>query len=374
MSFPVPPFRTYVALTALLLSNEVLSYLGYIHRELGNVLFVIIVAATFAVSWYRIEDGLVVLFAELFVGGKGYLYSITVANLRISIRIALFVVIVLVWILRHRARWKGLRELPTVVRRGLIVFALFVVWGIVHGLLAGHGIGAVYFDANAYLFYGLLVVLLLPSLDWGRFGPKLVALLAATATVLGIKSVISLGIFAHLTVKNLTLYYRWIRNTGVGEIAYINGNAYRVFFQSQIYGLLAFFVLAGLVLPAPRREPGGRWMLVPMTFGLAAVLISLSRSFWLGAAVAAVTGLGLGWQRFRWTARQFATVLGVSALMLGTAYTLTSWALNFPRPFPPARGSQAAQPATPPGREGDTEAFSPERNSLCRTIAALMLT
>jgi hypothetical protein len=45
-----------------------------------------------------------------------------------------------------------------------------------------------------------------------------------------------------------------------------------------------------------------------------------------------------------------------------------------PSHAPPARGSQAAQPATPPGREGETVALSPERNSLCRTIAALMLT
>ena len=341
MNFKLPTFKTYCILSAALLVNEVASYVGYRYTQLGNVLFALITIATVVLAWKRLEWGLAVVLAELFIGGKGYLYSVHLDGLTLSIRIALFCAIAVVWLLRYRAKTNW-RAIPSMLQWSTLGLGAFIIWGILHGIIAHHGLQAVYFDANAYLFFLLLVVLLAPSIDWKRFGTTIIVIIAATATVLGLKSLVSLGMFAHFNVAGLAQYYRWIRNTGVGEIAYISGSSYRVFFQSQIYGMFALFILAPFVLPKQgislRRK---LWLFIPMTFGLSAVLISLSRSFWVGGALAVVAGVILGFIKYRWNVRQSVGIIGVSVLLFVVAYTLMSWSLNFPYPYNFSRGSNA---------------------------------
>lgn len=341
MNFQLPPLKTYCMMTVILLLNEIASYFGYLTKPLGIAFFVAIVVATLVLSWKRLEWGLAVVLTELCIGGKGYLYSVNLADFTISIRIALFCSIVLVWLLRYRAR-TNLRVLPKILRWSALGFAAFILWGVIHGILAHHGLQAVYFDANAYLFFLLLVVLLTPSIDWKHFGTVVIAIVAASATLLGIKSLMSLGLFAHFNVSGLTEYYRWIRNTGVGEIAYISGASYRVFFQSQIYGLFALLLLVPFVVP--KKDASVRknfWLLIPMTFGLTAVMVSLSRSFWLGGGIAVIAGIVLGFIRYRWNVRQFLGIIGIGIGMFGIAYTLMSWSLHFPYPFSFSRGGAA---------------------------------
>lgn len=340
MSFTLPSIRTYLLLTAALLMNEAASYAGYVMPHLGSALFIGIIIAALILSWRRLEWGLAVVLAELFVGGKGYLYqadislhALHVGTMTISIRIALFCILFAVWLIRYRAR-TSLMALPRTIRWSLGALGIATLWGVVHGILAHHGLQAVFLDANAYLFFLLLIILMTPDVDWRRFGPTVLGLIAAAATVLGLKSVLSLGMFAHLSISGLAEYYRWIRNTGVGEIAYISGNSYRVFFQSQIYGLFALCILAPFVLPhsiATGRRPW--WMLAPMTFGLIAVLVSLSRSFWLGGAIALALGAVVGWIRYRWSLKQISGIVAVAVALFFVAYTATSWALNFPYPY-----------------------------------------
>ncbi len=343
MPFALPRFKTFLTASLLLVLNEVLSYLGFLTPGLNTIVFMLIVVLTALLTWQNLESGLLLLLAELFMGGKGYLYSLTIGGNRIAIRIALFTVVMLVWLVRRRYRRGSWTNISRNVRRWILVLGLAVAWGILFGLIRGHGLTAVYFDANAFLFFGLLLPLTSPSIDWQRFGPRLLALLAAAATVLGLKSVVSLGLFAHFTAAKLVSYYRWIRISGIGEVAYINGNAYRVFFQSQIYGLFGLAVLAPLVRLSRQSLRQQWWLLIPLTFGLTAVLVSLSRSFWVGGAVAALVALVAGFRLFRWRLKQLVQIAGLSVVVLALAYTLTSWALNFPYPFPPPQGSQTAR-------------------------------
>lgn len=343
MPFALPRFKTFLTASLLLILNEILSYLGFLNPGLNTILFLLIILLTALVTWQNLESGLLLLLAELFMGGKGYLYSLTVGGNRMAIRIALFTVVMLVWLARRRYRHGSWANITHHVRRWILLFGLTVAWGIFFGLVRDHGLTAVYFDANAYLFFALLLPLASPSINWPRFGPRLLALLAAAATVLGLKSVVSLGLFAHFTAAKLVSYYRWIRISGIGEVAYINGNAYRVFFQSQIYGLFGLAVLAPLVTLTRGWWRQHGWLFIPMTFGLTAVLVSLSRSFWMGGAAAALVALVAGFRMFRWRLKHLVQIAGVSVVLFSLAYTLTSWALNFPYPFPPQRGSQTAR-------------------------------
>lgn len=334
--------RSYLFATFILLMAELLSYLGFVDPALGSALFLVIIAAVVLLAWRKLETALLVLFAELFVGGKGYLFSMIIGNARISLRIAIFCVVLLMWFLFHRGEGNPYTRMPKIVRWWLAFLGVTLIIGVISGLLNHHGFSAVYFDANAFLFLLLAPVLFSPAIVWNRWMKSLLTVVAAAATILGLKSLISLGVFAHLDIGQLKTYYRWIRITGVGEIAYINGNNYRVFFQSQIYGLFGVLLLAPLLLPTPEKQTRKWWLLLPLILGTTAILISLSRSFWMGAIVAMVFGLGLGWKQFHWTVQQIFFITTAAVCTLGIAYTLTSWALNFPYPFPPARGSKTA--------------------------------
>ncbi len=329
-----PRWKTYLILTACLGLNEAASFLGYLHPRIGALAFILLCLTTLVLSWRRIEVGILLLLAELFVGGKGYLFSLAIGGLTISIRHALFVVLITTWLIRfgrHRDTWPRLTRQTQLWILGLVAV---LTLGVVLGLIDQHGFRAVFFDANAFLFLGLGLVLVSPRLDWSWLLPRLMALIAAAATILGLKSLLALGLFVHLSVANLKPLYKWIRDTGVGEVAPIFGGTYRVFLQSQIYGLLSTAVLAILLLPT-NRPTGHRpwWLIVPVTLGVAAVLVSLSRSFWIGAAAALIAGAGVGWRWYRWNGRQLFGILGMLLLVGGLAYTLNSWALNFPYPF-----------------------------------------
>ncbi len=373
MNFQLPTFTTYCVFSAALLVNEIASYVGYRFTLLGNGLFALIIVGTVVLAWKRLEWGLAVVLAELFIGGKGYLYSVDFGGPTVSIRIALFCTIAFVWLLRYRAR-TGWHTLPPMLRWSIIGLGAFVLWGVFHGIIARHGIQNVYFDANAYLFFLLLAVLLAPTIDRSRFGTLVIAILAAVATVLGIKSLASLGMFAHFNVAGLAEYYRWIRNTGVGEIAYISGSSYRVFFQSQIYGMFALLVFAPFVLPKRGTTlRGKRWLFIPMTLGLSAVLVSLSRSFWVGGALAVVAGTILGFIRYRWNLKQFIGVIIVGACLFGVAYTLMSWSLNFPYPYSFSRGGTANRLITERFQHFGGEAAASSRLQMLSPLADAIL-
>lgn len=333
MQRDLPSFRTFITFTALLIANEVLSYSAYMNRDFGSAVFFVIVLASLLITMRRLENGLLILFIELFIGGKGYLYSIHIGTFAVSIRVALFIIIMFVWLIRHRHAFDWLR-LPRPMRTLFPLIGLIVTWGILNGLWGGHGAMNVYYDVNAYLFLMLIVVLLAPTIDWIRFRPLILAAFAASAAVLGIKSLVTLGVFTHLGFSQLTGIYRWIRNTGVGEIAPIGHTSVRVFFQSQVYGLLAFLILAPFVAQRDEHQRRPWWLLVPMTFGLTAIIVSLSRSFWLGGAIALIAGVCLAIKWFGWSFRKLVSVIGIVCAMLFTGYALTSWAINFPSPLP----------------------------------------
>ncbi|MBI5404841.1 MAG: O-antigen ligase family protein [Candidatus Kerfeldbacteria bacterium] len=334
-------FKHVLIVVAILGLVEAVSFLGFRVPAIGQVAFLATTVLTAILTWRRLETGLLILFAELFMGGKGYLLSYDLGDDRLSIRIAVFVVVLATWLIKHRGPGNPFKYIPPVYRRWLVLLGIIVAFGVINGLIRHRGAGTVYFDANAFLFFGLVPVLFAPSINWRRQAVRTMTILAAAAIILGIKSLFSLGIFAHLEPGQLTNYYRWIRTTGVGEIAYINGNSYRVFFQSQIFGLFAAFILAALLLPSSQGRLRQWWLMVPIILGTTAVMISLSRSFWIGGAVGALAGTTLAWRHWRWTIRQALFTIGLGTLAV--AYTLTSWALHFQYPFPPSKDSATAK-------------------------------
>lgn len=294
-----------LALFSIILIEE-LSFLGYLAPSANKVVFGLLVAAAIALAAIRLEWVVALVLAELAIGSKGYLFYLNISDFKISIRLALFAVVMAAWFFRSLVKlfreknwgWPPGSALAARFERlktdwPLIALALAVVWGAVNGLLVqSHTAGLVFFDFNAWLFF-LLIVPLAATFksrdDLLRFAP----ILSAALIWLAFKTLFTSYLFAHTDLAGpLFRFYRWIRTSGVGEVTLVKGGFYRVFFQSQIYLLLAYL---GALLIFARRWSQSKFREViknGQNLGLAAaqvvffaaILLSMSRSFWLGLA------------------------------------------------------------------------------------------
>lgn len=258
------------------------------------------------VAFRRPSIGLAMLLLELAIGSKGALLKIPDGwnvNGGISLRIVLFTTFLVGWFINAFAYWRGHRHaFRDAIRREVrgrgawFALAVLIVWGIVRGVWLGNP--SLFGDANAWGF----LVLLVPVIDVSvRDGERLVrqaghALIAALIW-LPIKTMGLLYIWSH-GIKSLSQpLYLWVRRTGVAEVTLVTGNLFRVFMQSQVYAIAGFLTgIAALVENEKRKTL--IWFILVCS-GIS-VLISLSRSFWVGLCVGAMCLLF-------WTARERKT-------------------------------------------------------------------
>lgn len=316
-----PTGRQYSIATSLLLMAIGLSWLAYQGSPWQQLIGGGITVGCALLAWKRPSWLAYLSIAELVVGGKGYLFYLTVSGGKISIRLILFVLLftrALPFVIRQ---WRDLRAkiLST-------SFLLFMAWIIVASLIAlvrGVALGSIFYDVNAFIYLSLLPAWwIFIRLD-PQWRPRLVALLLAGATVIGVESWFFVLLFAH-PVPTIHQIYTWIRNTGLGEITYINNNIYRVFLQSQIYSVLV--LIFGLTLWLRQRPP--RWWLLPLAFSALGIYISLSRSFWLGLVVALFVGAIWLLRHRQWRAMLHLWILAPLALF---AWAMMIWAISWPQ-------------------------------------------
>ncbi len=308
---------------AILLVGEVLSFFGWRFPVLGVIGWVGIVGCIGFVALKRPEIALGIVIAELILGGKGYLFSVPVGSADISLRLGIFLVIFCIWAiqaLRTKNLW-GTQKSFQWLWLGWIAIA---AWAAVVGVVRNHGVHAVFEDANAFLFLGLAPAFGL--LQTREHFYTVLRWAVAAIIILALKTALVQGLFSHYPSTELVLLYKWVRDTGVGEITYIIGHLYRVFFQSHIYGLLAFFTGIGLAIAQPHR----RWWWAGFAgLGAFAVVVSLSRSFWLGGLVA--ISFGIGGALFQHVQpKTFVRVGMYAGFAMLVALLGFQWMLNFP--------------------------------------------
>src|SRR3972149_2409575 len=150
--------RPIFSLIFILASVELFSFFGYLHPQAGAVLFWLIIAATLGISFWRLEYGLLIALIELFIGSKGYLFSFDIGETVISIRIALFLVIMAVWLLRKifSKKVSGFRfQVSSFSFWFLFLFAALAI-GLIQAIILRNNYGNIFFDFNAFLFFAYL--------------------------------------------------------------------------------------------------------------------------------------------------------------------------------------------------------------------------
>lgn len=280
-------YNNYFKITFwLIIIIEILSFLGHNFNLVNQILFVLIILATFIISLWKLEYGFWIVCTELFIGSFGYLFFYDVGDFRFSIRLGLFLAVIIAWLIQL-IKNKKVTFKQTNIFWPFIIFLFFIIIGVVNGWLNGNPLRDVFFDFNAYLYFGLIFVIYTIINSWNKIIHFLQILLAAIITI-AIKTVFLLFYFTHQPNENLfRLMYTWIRDTRVGEIAPVVENYYRVFFQSHIWSLFAMIIIFLLLILIDRKVWSKRNYLLlwlGMILSSLTLIISFSRSFWLALA------------------------------------------------------------------------------------------
>ncbi len=276
---------------------ELLSIFSYLVPDFNAVCFFVITALSLILSITKLEYGLAILFAELFIGSKGYLFFLEFNDITISIRIAIWLVVMSVWLVKTILSFFGKYNysLKPVFNNDyfkyFFVLFLFITWGLINGFLQGNSFSNIFFDFNAWLYFALIfptfTVILNRQKEKENLTTMIMQVFSAATTWLSVKTLFLLYVFSH----NLTFIteglYKWIRITGVGEITRLDAGFYRIFFQSHIYILIAFFIFSLLMIKKYYEKKTKDFFIYYLLsyFFCSVILVGLSRSNWVGLAV-----------------------------------------------------------------------------------------
>src|SRR3989338_2483678 len=148
------------------------SFASFIMPPLNAVFFIALAVGALVLTLYKFEYGLLLMLAEIFVGSKGYLFWIEIGDARISLRMALFIIVVAVWLvgqIKNRVQNVKFTGIP----RCYWPLFLAIAWGVLNGWVRGNSLSNIFSDANAWAYF-----ILVPILASVKFDEKYVSQLA----------------------------------------------------------------------------------------------------------------------------------------------------------------------------------------------------
>ncbi len=343
--------RKFYLILGFIFLAELFSLFGYLLSDFNKIGFFVIILLTLIFSLIKLEYGLWILLAELFIGSKGYLFFFEQGGIIISIRIALWLVIMSVWLAKIISNLIKNKKLQIEFFKSsyfsyFLILFLFIAWGVINGFLNNNTISNIFFDFNGWLYFTLVFPVYSVFASKPPSGSKshsvaLMQIFTASIIWLSAKTFFLLFAFSHNMIGMTSELYRWVRVSGVGEITQMQGGFYRIFFQSHIFVLIGFFVFLMLInsviarsgVERKRTERRSNPVKVVSATGLlrrlsfatliraprndkiilfsvfcflfSTILISFSRSFWAGLIIGLlfyyfiiVLFYKIGWKKF----------------------------------------------------------------------------
>lgn len=341
--------RKIYKLLAVFITIEILSLFAYFCPMAGKMLFLLIFLAVILVSLKNLKYGILIMLAELLIGGKGYLFYFEKDGLLVSIRMAIWLSIMAVWIVKelraYLAKKDDLKSVFKTYSSSILPYFMllmgFSVWGVINGLLNNNGFANIFFDANSWLYLFLIFPVYRAFLK-DRNGIKILGPIFLSAVVwLSVKTLILEYFFSHKIPSLFRPIYNWVRDTGVGEVTLMESGFTRIFFQSHIFILFSFFILLFFlnkflldkdIFIFKKNSSQASFFLISLTLAISTILISLSRSFWVGSLLTFLLYLiytlkNKGWRK---------TFKAVAIIILTTilSFVLIIVLIKFPYPKP----------------------------------------
>lgn len=286
---------------------ELFSFISFFIPSVSNVIALLITVLFIIVTWRYIFWGVYLLFIELALGGHGYMMSLSLFGENFAIRHIWFVLLITIFLIKSLQE-KGLFIKQPKYTKTLYAIFFIIAFAVLIGFVQGNSPADIFFDVNAYAF--LLIAWPLAKLFKSQHRYiSLINILFGALLILSLKTLITLFIFSY-DLSIVPAWYVWIRDLRFGEITFVGLTFYRVFLQSQIFLILALFIIISYVAVQKfstrnhtfkRQE--AKWLIMLSSFYIAALIISFSRSFWMGVTLGGLSWLILLYKK-EWLARR----------------------------------------------------------------------
>lgn len=273
---------SFFKMTLLLATVEIASFLAWQFPSIAWFCFVYILLRVAIASYKDLRVGIAVAAVELIIGSQGYLFSVPIHGFTVSIRLGLFLVLILISCI-HSIRSRSITLLRMPWFPFYITTVAVIAYGVCVALFHHYSFSSIFFDVNAWLFLGLA----LPVTQAIRTRDDIHFILAPITFALWWlfgKTLLISFLFSHplATQPVSTVLYLWLRDTRIAEIFRFPSGFARVFLQSHIYALVAMSALYIKALTHVSFEKKYRRLFFAMLF---TVLLSYSRTFWLMGGV-----------------------------------------------------------------------------------------
>lgn len=325
----------YLLVFSLIFLVELLSFLAYFLPALQSYLIALIFIILLPLSIYYLEIGVLVAVAELVIGSKGHLLSANFFGVQISLRLVIWLALIiasLFIILKGegmKAYFNKFKNYP--FYRLFLVLVAFIFIGAVNAYLSSNQVSLIFSDINAWFYLAWLLPLSLvyfPEIEKEKLG-RLAQVFSVAILWLALKTLILLFFFSHNSVIVPDLYL-WVRRSGVGEITAMGGGWYRIFIQSQVHIIIAFFLTLFIFLKNKFENNGQRFKYVGvLSLLMSIIIISMSRSFWLSLVFSGIVAAMFFW-RLQW--RLYLKAGLYTLLSIITALILIFIIIKFPYP------------------------------------------
>ncbi len=332
------PYKKPLVFLTAFLGVELFSFLAFLFPLFGKVFFVVIVLLAIFLTIKNLEYGLLLLFAELITGSKGYLFFYEWPQFTLSIRIALFLTVMTIFFVKNIYFAVKTKACPILAFfrndnfKYFLPLFLFIIFAFANGFWNHNGFSNIYQDVNGWFYFVLLFPLYYVyenknDNDKRIFKDKIIALFLLATFWLALKTFILLFIFSHNSVAVMTTVYKWVRDTGVGEITRMDGGFVRIFFQSHIFAIVAFFITLFLVVEDGKVKIKNSILLIAYA---AIIILSYSRSNWLGFVAGFAFYLLILIVLKSWSKLGRVVYFSVGALFL--AFVFINFLIIFPYP------------------------------------------
>lgn len=278
-----------------------------------SVVTALVVLAVLLVSLRRVHYGLLMLVAEIFTSGNGHLLEWHGSSFTVSLRMGIFVAVMVAWlvdVLRTRRMFVLLRESRV---QAVLVMLVMIGWGFVNGMWV-HGLpmSEVFADGNNWVYFFVLLpsVDLMLRADRAQWSGQWTGLIQAGVVFLCAKMWLIFVLTAGAGSAVATYLYHFVRQTSGGQIAPASYGMWRIYEWPELLLLPVLVYLVAQVLVQAREHAVRRRTVITLGVVVATIVLTLFRSFWLGAIV------GLGCLALWYVRTQFTAVAKTKGIVV----------------------------------------------------------
>ena len=314
---------------------DLVSFLGYYWPLVRPLGFIVVCAVVLVLAVFRFHIAVLIGLAELAVGSFGHLLGLPWLGGELSLRMGIFTILFVVGSWRTVRQWRqGVWAWPPRSFLALLPLGLSIGLAFALGWFKGVPFGVLFRDGNGYLFIGFAVPLLAAATDL-HFRQRVVPLILIAAAYLAAKSLVLLYFFTHRFEFFVIDLYQWIRDSGAGELTPTASGVERIFLQSQLYVLIAWWLALWQTRGHQRLS-----MALPlslMAMSSATLLISFSRSYWLGLIISLLAYVV--WELVQGSVVNLTRSVAFMVVTTFVGVGIILGVLNVPWPSPSSSGS-----------------------------------